>query len=121
MHLAGRNPKALTRLPDNPREQRRRVMGMLPVECPPQVVVVQYLRGDAGTQQVLHRLGREELRDQIQPVFAKAEPVQNHRHCRGAHTHLLLAGTCQPIEILRQSDLAANARHDAQMIQTLDR
>jgi hypothetical protein len=35
MHLAGRNPKALTRLPGNPREQRRRVLVGQPVRVRP--------------------------------------------------------------------------------------
>ena len=66
---------------------------------------------------MLHRLGREELRDQIQPAIAKAKAVQDHGHRGGAHTHLLLGRSGQRIQIVGQANLPADARHDAQMIQ----
>jgi hypothetical protein len=90
VYLSCRNPKALARLPGNPREQRRRVVVVQPVQRPPQAIVVQRLGGDARSEQVLHRIGREELRDQIQSAVAAAEDVQEHGHRGGPDTHLLL-------------------------------
>ena len=91
MHLTRRHPKALPGLAGDPGKQRRRVMGIQPVQRPSQTVVVQQLRRDPWPQQVLHGLGGKELRDQIQPAIAEAEPVEDHRHRRRAHAHLLLA------------------------------
>ena len=45
-----------------------------------------------ASQQVLDGLGGKELRDEIEPAIAEAQPVQDHRHRRRAHAHLLLAG-----------------------------
>ena len=119
MHLTRRHPKALPRLAGDPGKQCRRVMGVQPVQRPSQTVVVQQLRRDPRTQQVLHGFGRKELRDQIQPAIAEAEPVEDHGHRRRSHAHLLLVRSRPRIQIRRQPDLLAHARHDAQMIQPL--
>jgi hypothetical protein len=77
---------------------------------------VELRSGDAGAEQMLDGLGREELRDQIQAAIAEAQAVQDHRHRGRAHTHLLLARPRQRIQIVRQPDIAADARYNAQMI-----
>jgi hypothetical protein len=100
VHLPRADPEALAGLPRDPRKQRRRVVVVQPVQRSPQAVVVQHLRGDPPTQQVLHRFGREELGDQIQPSIAEPQPVQKHRHRRRAHAHLLLARSRQRIQIV---------------------
>ncbi len=120
VHLSCGYAKALTRLPSDPGKQRGGIMVVQPIQCPPQAIVMQHLGRDPWTQQVLHRLGRKELRDQIQPAITEPQPIQDHRHRRRAHAHLLLARFRQRIQILCQPDLAADARHDAQMIQSLD-
>ena len=120
MHLARRHPKALPRLPRDPGKQRRGVVRIEPVQGASQAVVMQELGGDPWAQQVLDRLGGKELRDQIQPAIAEAQPIQDHRHGRRSHTHLLLARSGHRIQIRRQPNLLAHPGHDPQMIQPFD-
>jgi hypothetical protein len=108
------------RLAGEPGEQRGRVVRVEPVEGPSQAVVVEPLRADPRPQEALHRLGRKELRDQIQPAIAEAQSLQDHRDRRRPHTNLLLARACQRIQIRGQPDLLALLGHDPQVIQLLD-
>ncbi len=101
MHLPGADPEPLAGLARNPRTERRRVMGIQPVQRPSQAVVMQHLGRDAWAQQMLARLGREELGHQIQPAIAEPQPVEDHRDRRHADAHLLLGRPRQRIQILR--------------------
>jgi hypothetical protein len=120
VHLPRRDAKALASLARQSGEEGGRIVLVEPVQRSSQAVVMQHLGRDAGTQQVFDRLGREELRDQIQAPVAEPAPVEDHRHRGGAHTDLLLTRSRQRIQVLRQPDLAADARHNAQMVQSLD-
>jgi hypothetical protein len=79
VRLPRRDPKSPTCLARNPGKQRRRIVGiepMEPVEGSSQTAVVQLRGRDARTQQMLHQLGCEELGDQIQPAIT--EPADRH-------------------------------------------
>lgn len=65
MDVTRGDAKALARLARDPGEQRGGIVGVEPVQRPSQAVVVQLLGCDAGTEEVLDRFRREELRDQI--------------------------------------------------------
>jgi hypothetical protein len=54
------------------------------------------------------------------PAIAEAQPVANHGDGGGPHAHLLLGWTGQPVQVFAQSDLAADPRHNPQLIQPLD-
>jgi hypothetical protein len=101
------------------REQRRGIMSVQPVQRATQAVVVEILGGHARSQQPLDRLGRKELRHQIQPAITEAQPVQDHRHRRRADPHPLVALHVLRIEPLRQPDLTTHPCHDTQVIQPL--
>jgi hypothetical protein len=120
VHLPRRDPEPLACLAGNPRKQRRRIVRVEPIQRPSQAVVMEHLRGDARSQQVLDRLGREELGNQIEPAIAEPQPVQDHRHRRCSATHLLLVRSGHCIQVVCQADLAADARYDPQMIQSFD-
>jgi hypothetical protein len=120
MDLPGRYPEALPGLPGDAGEERGRVLRVQPIQGAPQAVVVEQLRRDPRTQQVLHRLGGEKRRHQVQPAIAEAESIEDHGHRRGAHAHLLLRGPGHRIQVRRQPDLLADAGDDPQMIQPLD-
>src|SRR5260221_7351498 len=66
---------------------------------------------------MLHWLGGKELRHQIESAIAKAQAVENHRHRGRAYTHPFMRVLILRIQPLRQSDLATDPGHDAQMIQ----
>src|SRR5262249_31197787 len=53
-------------------------------------------------------------------TVAEPQPIEDHGHGCRTHAHLLLGRPGQRIQVLRQPDLAADSRHDAQMIQSLD-
>jgi hypothetical protein len=81
---------------------------------------VQAVRGDPGAEAVFHRLGGKELGDQIEPAITDPEPIEDHSHRRGAHADLLLIRSGQRIQIVRSSDLLADADHDPQMVPPFD-
>ena len=72
MHLTGRDAKDLPRAAGHSSKQFRRVVRVQPIQCAPQTVIVEHVRTDPSTQQVLNWFVREVLWHQIQlPV---AEP-----------------------------------------------
>src|SRR5260221_3613490 len=62
-------------------------------------VVVEIVRGDPWPQQPLDRLGRKELRHQVQPTIIEPEPIQDHRdrkstRLNSSHTVISYAVFC---------------------------
>jgi hypothetical protein len=48
-----------------------------PVQRPSQAVVVEVVGGDARSQEVVDRLVGEELRDEVEPAIAEAQPIEH--------------------------------------------
>lgn len=96
----GRRPGAIPRQARQPRHGRctevprarlhlpRRVVAQgigarpapSPLRVPRLAVVVHLLRRNARTQQLLHRLGRDELRGALQPAMAAVQSVHTHHY-----------------------------------------
>jgi hypothetical protein len=70
-------------------EQRGHIMGIQPIQRASQTVVVEIRRADPRSQQMLHRFVLEELRQQIQLAIAEPQAIEDHRHRRSPHRHLL--------------------------------
>jgi hypothetical protein len=71
VHLPRRDAKALASLARQSGEEGGGIVLVEPVQRASQAVVMQHLGRDAWTQQVFDRLGRKELRDQIQATVAE--------------------------------------------------
>lgn len=61
-----------------------------PIQCASQTIIIEILRLNARTQQMLNGLVLKELRDQIEPSKTSAQSIQNHGDCRSPHTDLSL-------------------------------
>jgi hypothetical protein len=90
-----------------------------PVQRPSQTVVVEVLGQDPRSQQMLHRLIREELGHEVEPTIAEAESVQDQRDRRCPHAHLLPVGGLLLVQPLGHPDLPTDLRDDAQMVEML--
>ena len=65
-----------------------------PIQGSPQTVVIEHVRGDPCSQQVLDRLVLKVLGDQVQLSIAEAEPIEYHRHRGLADAHASMAVSC---------------------------
>ena len=66
MEVLRLNTKAATGLQGQSRKQRGHIMLVEPIQGAPQTVVVEHIRRDPFSQQVLHRLVLKILRHQVQ-------------------------------------------------------
>ena len=119
MHLPRPDPKRPPRPSAMPANSVVGIVRIQPVQRPSQTVVIEVLGGDPWPQQPLDRLGGKELRHQIQPAITEPQPVEDHRHRCRADADPLVALLVLRVQPLPQPDLAADSRHDAQMIQPL--
>ena len=103
-----------------PCKQPRHVLCVKPIQRAPKPVVIEVLRHDPRSQQMLHGFIREELGHAIEPAIAQAEPVEHERDGRCPHAHRLPVGGVVLVEPLRDPDLATDLSDDAQMIEMLD-
>jgi hypothetical protein len=65
---------------------------------------------------VLHRLVREELRDQIQPAIAEPEAIEDQRHGRRPHADRLAVARVLPVKPVSHADLPTALGDDARMV-----
>jgi hypothetical protein len=90
-----------------------------PIQLAPQAIVIEILRFDARTQQMLDRLVLKKLRDQVQPSETLAQSVQDHGDSGRPHTDLPLRSGLLRIHIRCQPDLLARSSYNAQVVQAL--
>src|SRR6266851_3519443 len=90
-----------------------------PIQGAPQTVVVEHIRGDPCSQQVLHWLVLKVLGHQIQLSIAEPKPIEHHRHRGLSDTHAATGVSCLLIQPLRYARFLTHSSYDPQMIQTL--
>ncbi len=95
-------------------------MFIQPVQRAPQTVVVEVLRHDPRSQQMLHGFVREELGHEIEPAVAASQSVADHRGGRRAHAHLLPVPWLLLIQPVGDPDLSTHLGDQAQMIEVFD-
>jgi hypothetical protein len=95
------------------------VVSSQPIQCTSQAIVVQVLRRDPWTDQLLDRFVSKKLGHQVQATITKTQATLHHRQHGLTQGY---AGMClfiEAVEILDQPYLLTDASHDPQMIQTL--
>ena len=112
-------PKRRRARPRQSGKQRGHIMLVEPIQGAPQTVVVEHVRGDPCSQQVLHWLVLKILRHQVQLSEAPPKPIEHHRHRGLAYTHAATGFSCLFIKPLGYSRFLTHPGHDPQMIQTL--
>jgi hypothetical protein len=90
-----------------------------PIQGASQTVIVEHIRCDPCSQQVLDRFVLKVLGDQVQLSIAEAEPIEHHRHCGLPDTHTSTGVSCLLIQPLRYSRFLTHSGHNPQMVQTL--
>ena len=112
-------PKRRRARPRQSGKQRGHIMLVEPIQGAPQTVVVEHIRGDPFSQQVLNRLVLKVLRHQIQLPIAEAKPIQDHCYGRCSHTHTAAVFSCYLIKLFCYSCFFADSCYDPLMIQPL--
>jgi hypothetical protein len=103
VQMACAHAEPTTRLSGDPGKQHRRIVGIQPVERVSQALVIEVLGVDFCSQEMLHRLGGEELRHEIQPPIGKAQAIEDHRHGGRADADPLVQMLVARVQVLRQS------------------
>ena len=120
VQLARTHAHALASLGGDAGKEDGGVVRIQPVQRTPQALVIQVVGADPGAQEMLHGLGGEELRDQIQAAVGKAQSIENHRYGRRADADAFMQMLVAGVQILREADFSADPGNDPQMIQALD-
>ena len=111
-------PKRRRARPRQPGKQRGYIMLVEPIQGASQTVVVEHIRRDPFSQQVLDGFVLKILGHQVQLSEAPPEPIEHHRDRGFPYTHAATAVSRLLIQPLRYSRFLTHSRHNPQMVQS---
>ena len=117
MHLPCCHPKALARLPGDPRKQRGGIMSVQPIQGASQAVVMQELGGDPGPNRCSTGLVAKNCETRYNWRLLKPSPFKIIATVAVPTLTCCSLGPASCIQIVCQPNLLAHAGHDPQMIQ----